>query len=60
MQMEAANDEPPHLNLHCLPSVNSNTILHGQLFLKFGKSKFCHLLFLHFKVNVLAMANNGT
>ena len=49
---EVAHDEPPHLDLHCLPS-GLEFSASPKPFLKFFRCKFCCLLFgtLRVKVN---------
>ena len=42
---EVANNELPHLNLHCLPSSVRILAWMRIFFLKFCRRKFCRLLF---------------
>ena len=45
---EVAHNEPPHLDLHCLPLVFELSILYSldlTFFLKISRRKFCRLLF---------------
>ena len=45
---EVAHNEPPHLDLHCLPSSLKSQfdIALMKHLLNFCKCKFCHLVFL--------------